>query len=252
MILKNKLEKNFREQKIFRYLQMYQDFKKSEMVEQDSDVGIKTLQKYIEEHRELLHLIEPWLSCINQYLITPNSDLMKQIINEESVPSASKKLMERINTLLDLFSLVILSKPKDSLSKNDLKKFFNEPEEHQLQIQVENITKDFKEFIEEKIINLANKIKEFSKQYDRKIHTITEKKLVLEDFIIFIGRYYFIMSSMIYIHRGTFPEHSTLGDIKKMMPHFSKTEAWQSNPPEDWKAELSKYTESFIKKNVKI
>ena len=59
------------------------------------------------------------------------------------------------------------------------------------------------------------------------------------------------MSSMIHIHRGIVPEHTTLSDIKKMMPHFSKPEAWQSNPPDNWKAELRKYIETKVKHKFK-
>ena len=247
--IEDKLEKNFPEQIIFKYWRIYQDLKKSEMVEKEKiklksgdNVGFKIFQNHLEERRiyELPHLIEPWLSCLNQYMITPHSYLIKKRLNKETSLETSKKLLERIDTLLNLLNLVVISK-----SKEDLKNYFHEFEKNQLCIQVENVTKDFKEFIEEKIIKLVSKIKTFSEQYNPKTCTIKGVEAILEDFIIFIGRYYFIMSSMIYIHRGATPEHSTLGDIKKMMLYFSKPEAWQSNPSNEWREELRKYIESL-------
>ena len=65
--------------------------------------------------------------------------------------------------MLNLFNLITSSKSKD-----DLKEFFNESKEHQLHIQVESVTEYFKELVEEKIINLTNKIKSFSEKYDPK------------------------------------------------------------------------------------
>ncbi len=250
--VEDKLEKNFQEQKIFKYWKIYKDIKRSEMVEKgeiklQSDtpsysLGFKIFQNHLEEHRPLLHLIEPWLSCLNQYLITPHSYLIKKILNKETPPETSKKLTERLDVLFNLFNLIVLSK-----SKSNLKEFFYELEEHQLHIQVDTLTEYFKEFIEEKIITLAGKIKSFSEKYDPKVHTIKEIEVILEEFILFIGRYYFIMSSMMYIHRGVAPEHPTLNKIKKLMPHFSKPEAWQPSPSDDWKAELRKYIEPIYK-----
>ena len=252
--VEDKLEKSFQEQKIFKYFGIYKNLKKSEMIEKGEielkgnmpsySIGFKPLQRHLEEHRKLLFLIEPWLSSLNQYIVIPHSYLIKKMINEETPLEAPKKSIKRINTLLTLLKLV-------AGSKGDLKNFFNKPEENQHFIQTESITELFKDFVEEKIINLANKIKSFSEKYDPKICTIKEIEAILEDFIIFIGRYYFIMSSMIYVHRGAFPEHTTLSDIKKMMPYFSKPEAWQPTPPDEWKVELiKKHIEPTIKRKL--
>ena len=198
---------------------------------------------------EVLILVNPWLSCLNQYLITPHSSIIKKILNKETPPETSKKLTERLNVLFDLLNLIVLSKSQTSSSKDNLKKVFNESKENQLHIQIEPLTKCFKAFIEEKIIHLAKKIKDFSEKYDHNTQKMknNEPISILEDFILFIGRYYFIMSSMMYLHKGSFPEYKALGDIKKMMPHFSKPEAWQPNPSNDWKIELKKYTEPIYK-----
>ena len=253
--IEDKLEKNFQEQTIFKNFLIYKELKKFEMI-QKGKIEPKDNTFYpdfqifkdhvLKKHSayELPHLIELWLLCINQYIITPHLSLINKMINKETPLEAPKKSIERVNRFLDILNLVVES-------KSDLKKFFNASKEHQLSIQVESLTECFKEFIEEKIIKLADKIKTFSENYNPKIHTIKEKEPILEDFIIFIGRYYFIMSSMIFIHRGITPEHTTLANIKKMMSYFSKSEAWQSDPSNEWKAELQEYIETKIKHKFK-